>query len=71
MASQGDKGMPAKGRAAHHRRLAANATITAMRMTSEVDQETMLLIAREHLKRAEKASRPAPGRDRIKGLRAP
>jgi hypothetical protein len=62
--------MSAKSRAAHHRRLAANAITTAMRMTSEVDRETLLLIARERLRRAEKASRPAPSRDRIKALRA-
>jgi hypothetical protein len=34
--------------------LAANAIAAAMRMTSEVDHETLLLIAREHLKRAGK-----------------
>jgi hypothetical protein len=62
--------MSAKSRAAHHRRLVANAITTAMRMTSEVDRETLLLIAREHLRRAEKASRPPPGRGRLKGLRA-
>jgi len=51
--------MSAKSRAAHHRRLAANAIAAAMRMTSKADQDTMFLIAREHIRRAEKAD-PSP-----------
>jgi hypothetical protein len=48
--------MSARDRAAHHRQLAANAIVTATRMTSKADQETLLLIARAHLTQAEKAS---------------
>jgi hypothetical protein len=49
--------------------LAANAITAALRMTSEADRETLLLIAREHLKRAEEASQSAPRRGRIRSLR--
>jgi hypothetical protein len=62
MVNQGGKGMSAKNRAAHHLRLAANAIATAMRMINKADQETMLLIAREHLNRAETASLAADRR---------
>jgi hypothetical protein len=48
--------MSAESRAAQHLRWAANAIAAAMQMTSKVDQETMLLIARQHLKLAEKAA---------------
>ena len=48
--------MSAIDRAARHLRFAANAITSAMRMTGEADRETLLLIAREHLKRAGKAA---------------
>jgi hypothetical protein len=55
--------MSAKSRATQHHQWAVNAIVAAMQSASSVDQETLFMIAREHLARAEKADRtrnPAP-----------
>ena len=50
--------MSAKSRATQHRQWAANAIAAAMRTTSWADRETLLMIARQHLARAQKAEHP-------------
>lgn len=47
--------MSATSRATRHRQWAANAIAAALRTTSPVEQETLLMIARQHLARAQKA----------------
>jgi hypothetical protein len=58
--------MTADEKAARHRQWAANAIAEAMRVNSEADQETLMMIARLHLTIAQKAERSAargmPGR---------
>jgi hypothetical protein len=49
--------MVANNKAARHRQWAANAIVMAAQMTGEADRETLLLIARQHLEKAEKAER--------------
>jgi hypothetical protein len=51
--------MSAKSRATRQRQWAANAIVAAMRATHSVDQETLLMIALQHLVRAQKAERSA------------
>ena len=46
-------GMTAEKKAARHRQWAANAIAEAMRVESEADQETLMIIARQHLERAQ------------------
>ena len=50
-------GMTAEKKAARHRQWAANAIAEAMRMESEADRETLMMIARQHLAMAQKAER--------------
>ena len=50
--------MPAETKAARHRRWAANAVAIATR-SSDVDRDTLLLIARRHLALASKANNGA------------
>jgi hypothetical protein len=52
-------GMTAEKKAARHRQWAANAIAEAMRMESEADRETLMMIARQHLAMAQKAERSA------------
>ena len=55
--------MSAKSRATQYRQWAVNAIVAAMQSTSSVDQETLFMIARKHLARAQKADHtrhPAP-----------
>ncbi len=54
--------MSAKSRATQHRQWAVNALVAAMQSASLVDKETLLMIARKHLARAQKADHT---RDRI------
>jgi hypothetical protein len=49
--------MAMNNKAAQHRQWAANAIVMAAQMTGEADRETLLLIARKHLEKAEKAER--------------
>jgi hypothetical protein len=51
--------MTAEKKAARHRQWAANAIAEAMRVESEVDRETLIMIARQHLAMAKKAEHPA------------
>ena len=56
--------MSAKSRATRHRQWAANAIAAALCTTNSVDRETLLMIARQHLVRAQKAEHsrdPNPG----------
>jgi hypothetical protein len=48
-------GMTAEKKAARHRQWAANAIAEAIRMESEADRETLMMIARQHLAMAQKA----------------
>jgi hypothetical protein len=48
-------GMTADKKAARHRQWAANAIAEAMRMESEADRETLMMIARQHLAMAQEA----------------
>jgi hypothetical protein len=52
-------GMTAEKKAARHRQWAANAVAEAMRMESEADRETLMMIARQHLAMAQEAERSA------------
>ena len=52
-------GMTAEKKAARHRQWAANAIAEAMRMESEADRETLIMIARQHLAMAQEAERSA------------
>jgi hypothetical protein len=47
--------MTAEKKAARHRQWAANAIAEAMRVNSEADRETLMMIARQHLAVAQKA----------------
>ena len=49
--------MTAEKKAARHRQWAANAMADAMRMESEADRETLMMIARQHLAVAQEAER--------------
>jgi hypothetical protein len=51
--------MTAEKKTARHRQWAANAIAEAMRVESEVDRETLIMIARQHLAMAQKAEHPA------------
>jgi hypothetical protein len=53
-------GMSAKSRATQYRQWAVNAMVEAMQSTSLVDRETLLMIARQHVARAEKAELAIP-----------
>jgi hypothetical protein len=52
-------GMTAEKKAARHRQWAANAIAEAMRVESEADRETLMMIARQHLAAAQKAEHAA------------
>ena len=51
--------MTPEKKAARHRQWAANAIAEAMRMDSEADRETLMMIARQHLAMAQEAERAA------------
>ena len=51
--------MTAEKKAARHRQWAANAIAEAMRVESEADRETLMMIARQHLAAAQKAEHAA------------
>ena len=51
--------MTAEKKAARHRQWAANAIADAMRVESEADRETLMMIARQHLAAAQKAEHAA------------
>ncbi len=62
--------MTAEKKAARHRQWAANAIAEAMRMESEADRETLMMIARQHLaiaERVEHAVAPAANAPRRAG----
>jgi hypothetical protein len=52
-------GMTAEKKAARHRQWAANAIADAMRVDSEADRETLMMIARQHLAVAQEAEHSA------------
>ena len=52
-------GMTAEKEAARHRQWAANAIAEAMRMESEADRETLIMIARQHLAMAQEVEHSA------------
>ena len=54
--------MTAEKKAARHRQWAANAIAEAMRMESEADRETLMMIARQHLAMAQRAEHRPPRR---------
>jgi len=51
--------MTPEKKAARHRQWAANAIAEAMRVESEADQETLMMIARQHLARAQSQKKRA------------
>jgi len=51
--------MTAEKKAARHQQWAANAIAEAMRVNSEADRETLMMIARQHLAMAQKAEHAA------------
>jgi hypothetical protein len=59
MVSREATGMTAEKKAARHRQWAANAIADAIRMESEADRETLMMIARQHLAMAQEAERSA------------
>jgi hypothetical protein len=61
--------MPAEAKAARHRRWAANAAMAAMQVSSAIDRETLLMIARLHLAVAIKADRRKVSGSRLAGRR--
>ena len=61
--------MTAEKKAARHRQWAANAIAEAMRVESEADQETLMMIARQHLAMARRAEQSV-GRAKVTRKRA-
>jgi hypothetical protein len=59
MVSREATGMTAEKKAARHRQWAANAIAEAMRMESEADRETLIMIARQHLAMAQEVEHSA------------
>jgi hypothetical protein len=59
-------GMTAEKKAARHRQWAANAIAEAIRMESEADRETLMMIARQHLAMAQQAEHAARAKSRAK-----
>jgi hypothetical protein len=62
--------MTPEKKAARHRQWAANAIAEAMRVESEVDQETLMMIARQHLARAQ-SQKSVPNRRKKERARDP
>ena len=62
--------MTPEKKAARHRQWAANAIAEAMRVESEADQETLMMIARQHLARAQ-SQKSVPNRRKKELARDP
>ena len=62
--------MTPEKKAARHRQWAANAIAEAMRVESDADQETLMMIARQHLARAQ-SQKSLPDRRKKERARDP